>query len=147
MSKIDEVISQVTELLKGAFAPKVNITKSVEVEARRALFVAMQPEVEDAHGHTVSAIEIEKACHNFNKHCGTANLFHLVETSAVDIQESFIAPVDLTFENGREILKGSWCMWMHFPEGNPEADAIWEMVKTGDINGISIGALGYITEE
>lgn len=146
MNKVEEIVAQISELLKSAFSPKQQITKSVDVEERRALFVAMEPEVEDAHGDITSVEEIEKACNNFNKHCMKANLFHRVETDAVEIQQSFITPTDIQFENGREIKKGSWLMWMKFPEGNETSDALWDMVKDGTVNGVSIGALGYKEE-
>ena len=146
MNKVEELIAQMTELIKSTFTPKQQITKSVDVEERRALFVAMEPEVEDAHGDITSAEEIEKACNNFNKHCMKANLFHRVETDAVEIQQSFITPTDIQFENGREIKKGSWLMWMKFPENNETSDVLWEMVKSGEVNGISIGGQGYVEE-
>lgn len=146
MNKVEELIAQVTGLLKTAFTPKQQIVKSVSEEERRALFVAMEPEVVDVHGDITSAEEIEKACNNFNKHCMKANLCHRVEIDSVDIQQSFITPTDIEFENGRTIIKGSWCMWMHFPEGNSSSDALWDMVKTGDLNGISIHGAGYAEE-
>ena len=144
--KLDDLVKQITDLIKGAMAPTVTITKSVEQEQRRALFVAMEPDVFDAHDAVTSEVEVEKACNDFNKHCMTANLFHLVETQAVEIQQSFITPVAMTLDDGREIRKGSWLMWMHWPEGNADADAQWDMVKSGEINGISIGARGRLTE-
>lgn len=146
MNKVEEIVAQISELLKSTFSPKQQITKSVDVEERRALFVAMEPEVYDAHGDITSAEEIEKACNNFNKHCMKANLFHRVETDAVEIQQSFITPTDIQFENGREIKKGSWLMWMKFPEGNETSDTLWDMVKDGTIDGISIGGMGYAEE-
>ena len=142
MIKVEDIVAQIGELLKSALSPKQQITKSVDVEERRALFVVMEPEVEDAHGDITSAEEIEKACNNFNKHCMKANLFHRVDTDAVEIQQSFITPTDIQFENGREIKKGSWLMWMKFPEGNETSEALWGMVKDGTVNGVSIGALG-----
>lgn len=146
MIKVEDIVAQIGELLKSALSPKQQITKSVDVEERRALFVAMEPEVEDAHGDITSAEEIEKACNNFNKHCMKANLFHRVDTDAVEIQQSFITPTDIQFENGREVKKGSWLMWMKFPEGNETSDVLWEMVKSGEVNGISIGGQGYVEE-
>lgn len=146
MNKVEEIVAQISELLKSTFSPKQQVTKSVDVEERRALFVAMEPEVEDAHGDITSVEEIEKACNNFNKHCMKANLFHRVETDAVEIQQSFITPTDIQFENGREIKKGSWLMWMKFPEGNETSNTLWDMVKDGTVNGVSIGALGYKEE-
>ena len=146
MNKLEQLMAQIQELIKSALAPKVEITKSVDVEQRRALFVAMEPDVFDAHGHITTAEEVEKACNNFNKHCMKANLFHRVETDAVDIQQSFITLNDMTLDNGQEISKGTWLMWMHFPEDNPESERIWKDVKSGEIQGISIGARGYLTD-
>lgn len=142
MDKLDNLIGQIGDLLKSAFTPKVEITKSLDQEQRRALFIVMEPEVFDAHGDITSAEEIEKACNNFNEHCMTANLFHLVETEAVKIQQSFIALSDMQTEGGRTITKGTWLMWMGFPE-TEEAENLWTMVKSNDINGVSIGAKGF----
>ena len=146
MNKVEELIAQMTELIKSTFTPKQQITKSVDVEERRALFVAMEPDVEDAHGHMTTAEEVEKACNNFNKHCQTANLFHRVETKDAEIQQSYITLTDITLDNGQEIRKGTWVQWWHFPEGNQVSDNLWELVKSGEIQGISIGARGVLTE-
>lgn len=144
MDKIDELVKQVGELLRGAFSPKVEVTKSVDTEQRRALFVAMEPDVEDAHGDITSVEEVEKACNNFNQHCNVANLFHLVETEDAIIQQSFIAPVDMQIDD-RFISKGTWLQWWHFPETDT-GDVLWDMVKSGEINGISIGALATVED-
>jgi len=124
----------------------VEVNKSVDVEQRRALFVVLEPDVVDAHGDTYSAEEVEKACINFNTHCNKANLFHRVQTEDVKIEQSFINPSTFTLEDGREIKKGTWMQWMHFPEDNPNSELLWKMVKDGEIQGVSIGATAKVEE-
>ena len=145
---IEDIKKALADVLEPLFKKEkqASVTKSVDNEQRRALFVAMEPDVFDAHGDVTSEAEVEKACNNFNKYCMRANLFHRVETDAVEIQQSFITPVDVEIDSGRTIRKGSWLMWMHFPEENEVSEQLWKMVKTGDVNGISIGARA-ITEE
>lgn len=144
MNKVEEIVAQIGELLKSALSPKVEVAKSLDEEKRLALFVAMEPDVFDAHGDITSAEEVEKACHNFNEHCMVANLLHRVEIQDAIIRESYIAPVDMYIED-RFIRKGTWLQSWYFPE-TEVGDKLWKMVKTGELNGISIGALAD-TEE
>ena len=111
-----------------------NIIKKSDEELKQVLFVVMTPDVVDAHGDVTSASEIAKACHNFNQFCGKANLLHLVETSSFSIVESYIAPVDFDVE-GNSITKGTWLANLQVHD-----ETLWELVKSGDINGVSIGA-------
>lgn len=143
---LDEVIQKVSSVLKEAFTPssEISITKSVDKEQRRALFVAMEPEVFDAHGDITSAEEVEKACNNFNRHCMVANLFHMVETDSAEIQQSWVSPVEMQIDD-RIIKKGTWLQWWHFPD-TEAGNAVWDMVKDGSITGISIGAKGKAVE-
>lgn len=126
--------------------PVVEVNKSVDIEQRRALFVVLEPDVVDAHGDTYSAEEVEKACINFNTHCNKANLFHRVQTEDVKIEQSFINPSTFTLDDGREIKKGTWMQWMHFPEDNANSELLWKMVKEGEIQGVSIGATAKVEE-
>lgn len=124
--------------------PEVEVTKSVDNEQRMAMFVVLEPDVVDLHGDTYSAEEVEKACLSFNQHSMKANLFHKVETENAKIVQSFISPSTFMTEAGKEIKKGTWLQWWHFPEDNEASDEIWKMVKDGDINGVSIGAKGKV---
>ena len=124
----------------------VEVTKSLDTEQRRALFVVLEPDVVDLHGDTYTAEEVEKACANFNTHCMKANLFHKVETENAVIEQSFITPAGFTTDDGREIKKGTWLTWFHFPEGNEISDALWEGVKDGSINGVSIQCRAVVEE-
>lgn len=120
----------------------VEVTKSLVDEERMALFVVLEPQegdtTTDKHGDTYTEREIEKACNNFNTHCMKANLFHQVEIEDAKIVQSYITPSAFKTEDGREIKKGSWLQWWHFPEGNETSDKLWAGVKDGSFNGVSI---------
>ena len=122
----------------------VEVTKALDEEKRMALFVVLEPQegdtTTDLHSDTYTIEEVEKACNNFNTHCNTANLFHKVETQEAQIVQSFITPADFTLDNGVEIKKGTWLQWFHFPE-TETGEALWQAVKSGEINGVSIGAM------
>lgn len=146
MDSVEKFAQELLALFKSAVKPKTNIIKATLQEERKALFVVMEPEVPDAHNDVVSEEEIMKACNNFNLHCMKANVFHLVDTEAVEIQQSFVTLSEAETESGRVIQKGTWMMWMHFPKENAESDLLWDMVKTQELNGVSIGALGVREE-
>lgn len=121
------------------------VTKAVDTEQRMALFIAMEPDVVDAHGDITSEAEVEKACHNFNRANASANLYHMVDTEHAEVVQSYIAPTNFTLDNGQEIRKGTWLMQFYFPE-TEEGEAIWKDVKSGELNGISIGAMAKVEE-
>lgn len=127
----------------------LEVTKSMDEEKRMALFVVLAPQegdtTDDLHGDTYTEEEIEKACNNFNMHCNTANIFHQVETQDAEIVQSFIAPASFTLDNGVEVKKGTWLQWFYFPE-TEVGDSLWEGVKSGDINGVSINALATVED-
>lgn len=123
-----------------------NICKAMNEEKRTALFVVLPVDEFDLHGDIYSADEVEKACINFNTHCMVANLFHRVETEKAVIQQSFINPADFETEDGRLVKKGVWLQWWHFPEGDDESDVLWEGVKKGKFNGVSIQCRADVEE-
>jgi hypothetical protein len=125
---------------------QIEVTKALDDEKRMALFVVLEPETVDLHGDTYTAVEVEKACNNFNTHCQVANLFHQIETQSADIVQSYISPATFVLDNGVTVQKGTWLQWWHFPEGSEASDAMWEGVKSGDINGVSIGAMATVEE-
>lgn len=126
--------------------PVVEVTKAIDVEQRRALFVVLEPDTVDLHGDIYSADEVEKACINFNTHCNKANLFHQVQIETAKIEQSFISPSDFMLDDGRMIKKGTWLQWFYFPEGNTDSDKLWRQVKSGDICGVSIGCRASVEE-
>ena len=123
---------------------KVQITKAVNEELKQATFLVLAPDEVDLQGDTYSADEVRKACHNFNQHCMTANLLHLVETDTFDIVESYISPVDMIL-NDVVIKSGSWMSVLQI-----YSDEIWSEIKDGNLTGVSIGATAnteYLDEE
>jgi hypothetical protein len=93
----------------------------------------------DLQGDIYSADEVVKACHNFNEFCRKAYLDHAVETEKAKFVESYISPADITIGE-TEITKGTWLAVMQFDED------LWDDVKKGKFNGLSIGAYAK-TEE
>lgn len=137
---IEKLTAAVVETLKGFLPQKTAvIEKSVNQEERKALFVVLEPETVDEHGDIYSAVEVEKAMHNFNTHCSKANLGHRIETQDAHISQSYTTPVDMVIQ-GVEVKKGTWLQEWYFPEGNEVSENIWKSVLSGDINGVSIGA-------
>lgn len=128
--------------------PVAEVTKAVDEEERMAMFVVLAPQegdtTTDLHGDTYTADEVWKACNNYNTHCNKANIFHRVETEKAKIVQSFITPNSFTTDDGREITKGSWLQWWHFPEGDAQSDLMWKAVKSGEITGVSIGAVAKV---
>jgi hypothetical protein len=111
----------------------VSISKALDEELKQATFLVLSPDEVDKHGDTYDADEVRKACHNFQVHCRKANLFHASETDLASIVESYIAPSD--FYLGEQFIKkGSWLqVWQ------VEDDEVWGLIKSGDINGVSVG--------
>jgi hypothetical protein len=116
----------------------LQITKATNEELMQATFVVMVPEEVDLHGDVTTEDEIRKACHNFNKFCMKANLFHLVETDAFEFVESYIAPTDFILGD-RFVKKGTWLCTIQCLDPK-----LWQLIKSGDINGVSIGALAKV---
>ena len=119
---------------------KVNIAKSVNEELKQATFIVMVPDEADLHGDITSEDEVRKACHNFNKYCMKANLFHLVETDTFEFCESFILPTDIVLGD-KFVKKGTWLCTIQCLD-----DDLWALIKSGDINGVSIGALASVED-
>jgi hypothetical protein len=114
------------------------VTKAVNEELKQATFVVMVPDEVDAHGDVTSEEEVRKACHNFNKHCMKANLFHLVQTDSFEFCESYCCPTDFMLGD-KLVKKGTWLATIQSKD-----DSLWELIKSGDINGLSIGALASV---
>lgn len=139
---LQELLEKALEQIKAVSSPKeVPVVKSVEQEERKALFVVLEPDSVDLHGDTYTAKEVEKACLNFGKHCMKANFFHRVELQDADIQQSYITPADFTLETPSgsvEVKKGTWLQQWGFPE-TEVGNMLWEGVKSGEFNGVSVG--------
>jgi len=142
MSKTQELVEALTSIIEKHFGGSEQVGTSVEViksfdeELMQATHIVYEPNVPDLHDEYMTEETIRKACHNFNTHCSQANLFHRVDTDKVTIAESYILPVSA--QVGDEIVKaGSWLAVLQYNDKE-----LWDMEKNGDIQGVSIGALG-----
>lgn len=115
---------------------QTNLIKS-SAELMQATFVVMVPDEVDAHGDITTPEEVAKACHNFNQFCRQPNLFHITKTNSFDFVESYILPMDFP-ANDTVIKAGSWVAVIQVNDAE-----LWKMIKDGDVNGLSIGALAY----
>lgn len=116
----------------------LQITKSVNEELKQATFIVMVPDEVDLHGDVITEDEVRKACHNFNKFCMKANLFHLVQTDTFEIAESYIAPTDFILGD-KFVKKGTWLCTLQVLD-----DKLWQLIKSGEVNGVSIGAMAKV---
>ena len=143
--RFEKILTGVEKLLSKA-SPAVPIKKTLDEEQRLALFVVLAPEEEDLQGDIYDAKEVEKACNNFNTYCNVANLLHKVETEKAIITQSFINLSDFLTEDSTLIKAGTWMQQLHFPEGDAESDQLWELVKSGELCGLSVGCKAQVEE-
>lgn len=113
---------------------KTKVTKAVNEELMQVTYVAMKPGV-DLHGDLVELEDIRLAAESFNKSAKRANLFHLVMTDKFEILESYLMPCDAEL-SGNFVQKGEWLVTLQIKDND-----LWEMIKSEDINGVSIGAM------
>lgn len=118
---------------------KKPIAKSLNEELQQVTYVAMKPGV-DLHGDMVDLETVRLAKESFNKSAQRANLFHLTMTDAFEVIESYLIPCDVTL-NEHFVEKGSWLMTLQIHDPD-----VWEMIKSEDINGISIGAMAEVED-
>ena len=118
---------------------KKPIVKSLNEELQQVTYVAMKPGV-DLHGDMVDLETVRLAKESFNKSAQRANLFHLTMTDSFEVIESYLIPCDVTL-NEHFVEKGSWLMTLQIHDPD-----VWAMIKSEDINGISIGAMAEVED-
>ena len=116
------------------------IAKAVNEELKQVTYVCMLPDSTDLQGDYTSVEEVRKAKESFNKSHQQANLFHMVNTDQFEVIESYLAPADMVL-NSIAVLKGTWIMTLQINE-----DSLWQMIKDGDVIGLSIGAMADVTD-
>lgn len=114
------------------------VAKSVNEELMQATFVVMVPESTDLHGDVTTEQEVRKAMANFNKYSRQPNLFHMAKTDTFEFIESYCSPVDFTLGD-KLVTKGTWLATIQCLD-----TGLWELIKSGEINGLSIGALASV---
>lgn len=117
---------------------KLSVSKAVNEELKQVTYVAMLPDSVDLHGDYTSEEEVRKAKESFNRSNMQANLFHVAMTDKFSVIESYLAPVDFILGDNF-VKKGTWLMTLQVHD-----DDVWTLIKSGEINGISIGALASV---
>ena len=117
----------------------VSVAKALNEELQQVTYVAMKPGV-DLHGDMVDLETVRLAKESFNKSAQRANLFHLTMTDSFEVIESYLIPCDVTL-NEHFVEKGSWLMTLQIHDPD-----VWQMIKSEDINGISIGAMAEVED-
>jgi hypothetical protein len=131
-------------LTKSASAPvfqkDVKIITKADDEQQLVYGVVYEPEVEDAHGDSMTSDEIEKAAHKFLKDFRNIDTQHDFDAGAGELVESYIAPVDMDID-GEIITKGSWVIVTKATE------EIWESIKKGEFTGYSMAGTAETIEK
>lgn len=142
-------LRQQIEALQNATAALI---KQVDLEEDRAQFRKFDeekrlvyaevylPDVEDAHGHSMTREEIEKMAHGFLKSRNTTNI-DVNHDNNVDygcvMVESYIAQ-----DGDPTYAPGAWVGVVKV-----DNDDIWGKIKDGEITGFSFEGMGYLVDE
>lgn len=123
----------------------VQVAKATNEEKRMATFLVLEPQdddltTNDLHEDWYDADTVEKSCHNFNKYCLKANLLHLIPTTCFEFLESYITKADMILGE-RFIKSGSWLATIYVDESEL-GEQVWEGIKSGYFNGLSIQCMG-----
>ena len=137
-SYIKEITQSELETEDELLGGNLRVSKALNEDLMQATFVVMVPDEIDLHGDTTSEEEVRKACHNFNKYCMKANLFHLIETDTFEFAESFIAPTDFVLSD-KFVKKGTWLCTIQCLDPD-----LWKLIKSGEICSVSIGAVAKV---
>lgn len=117
---------------------KVPVVKATDSKLKQATFIVMVPDEADLHGDITSEEEVRKACFSFNKYSRQANLFHLAATDTFEFCESYVLPADIMLGE-TFVKKGTWVATIQSLD-----DSLWTAIESGEINGLSIGALASV---
>ena len=97
------------------------------------------PGFPDSQGDFMSREEVKKMAYNFMRKSALSNIDvnHTQERSGSYVVESFIARDDDPI-----FIPGSWVIGVKVPD-----PAVWQMVKTGELNGFSLDGYGVRTDK
>ena len=114
--------------------------RKFDMEKRLVYAEVYLPDTEDAHGHSMTAEEIEKMAHGFMKNRRTT-MIDINHDNSTDYEcamvESFIARA-----GDPDYMPGAWVGVVKV-----ENDEVWRMIKNGEITGFSFEGMGYVVEE
>ncbi|TBX48067.1 XkdF-like putative serine protease domain-containing protein [Bacillus thuringiensis] len=132
-------------IMKSATDKQPNISKQVpilktEEEKQLVTGVVYEPDVEDSHGDTMTAEEIEKAAYTFMENYQHIDKQHDEIAGKGTVVENWIAKSDMTVGE-QEVKAGTWLMTVRVDDTDT-----WEEIKKGDVTGFSMGGFGERVE-
>jgi hypothetical protein len=110
-----------------------------DVEKRLVYAEVYLPDVEDAHGHSMTRTEIEKMAHSFMANARTMQIDYNHDNNTdygCYMVESFIAR-----DGDPDYAAGAWVGVVYVG-----SDDLWGKIKNGEITGFSFEGLGYVRE-
>lgn len=113
--------------------------------------IVLEPEVLDSQDDFMFSSQVERAAHTYLKKVarGQSSVsklqhrrkgFFKNKPSVVPV-ESYIAPMDFSYDGKEMVKKGSWVMVLHVEDPD-----IWDSVLQGEFTGLSIGGTGIRQE-
>ncbi|MEN3130529.1 MULTISPECIES: XkdF-like putative serine protease domain-containing protein [Bacillus cereus group] len=132
-------------IMKSATAKQPNISKQVpilktEEDKQLVTGVVYEPDVEDTHGDTMTAEEIEKAAYTFMENYQHIDKQHDEIAGKGTVVENWIAKSDMTVGE-QEVQAGTWLMTVRVDDADT-----WEEIKKGEVTGFSMGGFGERVE-
>lgn len=106
-------------------------------EERFVYGIVYEPDEVDTQGDTATEESIRKAAHFYMINTQKIKVNHKGSQVAVDVLESYLAPVDLAVA-GRPIKKGTWMLGVRV--NDPD---IWDQVKAGELQGFSMAGIAH----
>jgi hypothetical protein len=130
-------------VLRGEFLPVAKADQWKQL----AYGVVLEPHVLDSQDDFMLPHQVEKTAHGYLAKAirGRANVVKLQhrrqgfrkDRKSIVPVESFIAPVDFSYDGKEMIKKGTWVMVMHVEDAK-----IWQGFLDGDYTGFSVGGSG-----
>jgi DNA adenine methylase len=109
-----------------------------EEEQRTVLGIVLEPETIDSQKDIYSADEIRETAWRFAERYQHFGLMHRQLVPGISLLETYLAPVDFEVVDRsgqkRKVKKGTWLLRVRVND-----DAIWQAVKSGELDGFSIG--------
>ncbi|MGN4927836.1 XkdF-like putative serine protease domain-containing protein [Bacillus cereus group sp. MYBK14-1] len=132
-------------IMKSESAKQPNISKQVpilktEEEKQLVTGVVYEPDVEDSHGDTMTAEEIEKAAYTFMENYQHIDKQHDEIAGKGTVVENWIAKSDMKVGE-QEVQAGTWLMTVRVDDADT-----WEEIKKGEVTGFSMGGFGERVE-
>lgn len=131
-----EVEAKIVYTTKSVVITAPVIKESMDDEKRYALYMVYAPEADDSQGERMTKEDIEKACWSFGKKCYFAQGNRIDMQHSEDMEKHGECMVVENFVSREEgwMGKSAGTWFMGIIHGEEE----WEMLKNGEINGVSM---------